>query len=390
MIIKFRHIVLLMTTVLLVSSCSSEGDATSDDGGIVPEPVKGTPIVFTAQQGEEAAVTRAATALEENGITAFTVYGYKNTGSAEAPYSAYQTVFPGYTVKWRANTSATSTTNTDGWEYVNQQALGEEEQTIKYWDWQAEAYRFFAVAGATGTNTVEGAFEADGAYYKLTYTADAEHEEDTPYYSHLWFSTGKLPDYSDRQFGESVQLQFIKPLSKVRIIFTFEQYLDPDEDYYTYATTIELTDINFSPTDGNTIKLKGDVTVRYPLTGTADAKEVFAAAPEAEGITAFTRDFTTPITIAGVEYDKPYKNATDAKQYTVLPVTDQGTYTLTVNVDGEPQSTVVPAEYMNWKPGYLYTYIFKVHEDKGISISSVQSAFTQWVNHADSHTVYNW
>lgn len=378
---------------MFVGGCSSDADVATDSGEVMA-PTSGVPIAFTAMQQEEQAVTRAA--LADKGVTAFTVYGFKNMSHDETNgYTDPQLVFPGYTVKWADNTAATSTTNSNGWEYVNQQALGKEEQTIKYWDWAAEAYRFFAVAGATGTNEVKGVYETP-EIYKVTYKADANKVNDTPYYSHLWFSTGK-PNYPT--FGQPVQLEFIKPLSKVRIIFIFEEYDGPavipaSGTSYACATSTELTDISFSPTNGNTIKLKGDVTVRYPLTG-ADATETFEATAEAEGITAFTQDYFEETTkeIESVEYNYyPYKNAGEngPKEYTVLPVTGQGTYTLLVNVDGEPKSTIVPAEYMNWKPGYLYTYIFKVHADKGVSISSVQSAFTKWEIHYANHTIYNW
>jgi len=59
-------------------------------------------------------------------------------------------------------------------------------------------------------------------------------------------------------------------------------------------------------------------------------------------------------------------------------------------VNGDPKTTVVSAEYMDWKPGYEYTYIFKIHVDGGVSISSVQAAFTPWVFHEKPRTVYNW
>ena len=143
---------------MFASGCSSDADVTPDSGEVVP-PTSGTPIAFAAMQQEEQAVTRAA-ALETTGVTTFTVYGFKNMSYDETDgYNGLQEVFPGYTVNWTINTAATSTTNSDGWEYVNQQALGKEEQTIKYWDWEAQAYRFFAVAGATRTNEVKGVYE---------------------------------------------------------------------------------------------------------------------------------------------------------------------------------------------------------------------------------------
>lgn len=347
------------------------------------------PILFSALQQEEENITRAG--LQDNDVTSFKVYGFKNMSydPESGSYGEPQIVFPGYTVKWITNSAYTTTSNTDGWEYVNQQAHDQEEQTIKYWDWSSSAYRFFGVAGATRTNEVTGTEVTVESikYYKVTYQADAKKEDETPYYSHLWFSTGNPDVYPQRQFGQPVQLEFIKPLSKVRFMFIFE---DP-----SLASTTELTNKSFRPTSNSTIKTKGDVTVSYPLTGTS-LTETFAASGEPEGLTEFNQDY-----YASVGYDEndppkvvsPYLGAVEAnknKVYTVLPVTGQGTYTLNVYVNGEPKKTIVPAEYMDWKPGYQYTYVFKVHVDGGVSISSVQSAFTQWTIHESDHTVHNW
>ena len=344
------------------------------------------PILFSDLQQEEENITRAG--LQDNDVTSFKVYGFKNMSyDEENGYGDPQIVFPGYIVNWVTNSANTTTSNTHEWEYVNQQAHDQEEQTIKYWDWSSNAYRFFGVAGATRTNVVTGQEVTNGSikYYEVTYQADAKKEEETPYYSHLWFSTGNPTVYPQRQYGQPVQLEFIKPLSKVRFMFIFE---DP-----SLASTTELTEKHFLPTNGNTIKTKGDVTVTYPLTGTS-LTETFAASGEPEGLTEFNLDYYTSVT---KDYEgtviEPYLGAVEAnvnKVYTVLPVTGQGSYTLHVYVNGEPKTTVVPAEYMDWKPGYQYTYVFKIHVDGGVSISSVQSAFTQWTIHESDHTVHNW
>ena len=174
-----------------------------------------------------------------------------------------------------------------------------------------------------------------------------------------------------------MQLVFIKPLSIVRFMFTFE---NPDDKLYT-----ELTEKDFRPTLGGTIKRSGKVHVTYPLTGTAaDAKETFRSDAESSGLVAFTQDY--------YESDDAYINVTEkpSTTYAVLPVTDQGNYTLSLYVNGEPQECEVPAIYMNWLPGYTYTYIFKIHVNKGVSIDIVQSAFTEWVDNTADHTVFNW
>lgn len=392
----------MTAAALLLCSCSHD-DATVEQS--VPEPVEqGTPIAFATQQQEEQTVTRAV-GLETK-TTFFKVYGFKNmdcddNGTFNDPtddsYSTNQNVFPGYVVNWVANTAGTSTTNTNDWEYVNQQPLGQDEQTIKYWDWSAKAYRFFGVAGADGTNEVTAALKTinkgeanEYEVYELTYDADAEKEATdptaVPYYSHLWFSNGTP---GQPQFGKPVVLEFIKPLSKVRFKFIFE---DPAQ-----AKDTELTEKRFHPTNNNTIKMSGKVTITYPLTGNA-TEEVFSTTSEDEGMTAFKQDYyeavSNPITVnEQTIYTYPYYNAAESplkKVYTVLPAKNQGTYTLAVNVNGDPKTAIVPEEFMDWLPGYSYTYIFKIHVDGSVQISAVQSAFTEWTDHTATHTVYNW
>ena len=77
--------------------------------------------------------------------------------------------------------------------------------------------------------------------------------------------------------------------------------------------------------------------------------------------------------------------------YTVLPAKGQGSYTLTANINGSDQTAVVPAEFMQWSPGYSYTYIFKVMTGGGIKFDEVQVAVKQWELTAPTERkVYNW
>ena len=366
--------------------CSREGSEREEP--VVVE--DSTPIAFAGSLQQEGSVTRA-TPLEEKGVTVFTVYGFKNMGYNDTyGYTARQTVFPGYTVRWVTNSENSSTTNTDGWDYVNQLSAVNPEQTIKYWDWGAVAYRFFGVAD--GANVTLGTYKSYGTYeaYEITLTADGSSEEGvaaTPYYSHLWFSTGNTTlNYAP--FGQPVRLEFLKPLAKVRFMFIFE---NPN-----LARVTTLTDKSFCPTNGSNIMTNAEITISYPLTGTA-VEESYAITSEPSGITAFTQDYYEEVTKESEEADahviSPYYDAPTtplSKIYTVLPATNQGTYTLTVSVNGEPKSTVVPAEFMDWKMGFLYTYIFKIHVDGTVGIDKVQSAFTTWTDHTTDYTVYNW
>ena len=370
----------MMVTALMWCGCQSGGDEPGGDP--TPQPNEKA-IAFSGNLTEDQNVNHARTRAGEVGLETyfkrFKVWGFKNPGE-----SSVNIVMNGYTVNWINNSANTTASNSSGWEYVNQQGLGEMEQSIKYWDNTASAYRFLGIAGFTETNKPTGKYLPDAASptsYEVTYKADAFNESSTPYYSHLWY--GNSADY-----GKPVQLVFIKPLSKVRFKFIFE---DPNA-----AQDTELTGKSFRPSDGGTIKMKGEVTVTYPLTGTTST-EAFAATSEAEGITGFTQDYYESVSKNGSgTVISPYLNADEStsalsKVYTVIPTpSGQSDYTLTVSVNGDPKTTTVPAKYMTWLPGYLYTYIFKIHVDGGVQFSKVQSAFTQWVTYDKSHTVYNW
>lgn len=353
--------------LLALNGCSS-----SSDDGVAPigpdEPVLSTPIAFSASQGEEA-VTRS-TSLHAANVSTFKVWGYKNLSSTT------QTVFPGYTVKW---TEGGSTTNSSGWDYI---LVDEPEQTIKYWDWSAAAYRFFAVTEGVGNPN-----DATEGQVSFTMTADASGANndaiaaniaETPYFTRLWYSTGQLPTYSDKQFGKPVQLEFIKPFARVRFLFK-----------YSYAQEgIRLKKNEFKPTDGTKIARKGSVTVTYPLTG-IQTKESYSVTKnpsptEGEELDAFTEEYI------------PEGGPTKEIWYTVLPRTSQGSYTMSVWMNSDnvlqpaTRTAVVPAEYMTWLPGYSYTYIFKITEQGGVEIDMVQSAVTPWTELANDHEVYNW
>ena len=319
---------------------------------VPPQPGSETPIAFSGNLSDEGAVTRAEGL--ETYYHNFKVWAFKNPSQ-----NTIQVVMDGYNVNWIANTANTTSSNTDNWEYVNQQDVGNVEQSIKYWDFSATAYRFFGVAGSTEVNIPKGNYlpvgSANPTAYEISYRSDAGDESSIPYYSHLWYSEGD-------DYGKPVRLVFIKPVSKVRFIFIFE---DPE-----MAVETELSYPDFRPSNGNSIKMSGKVKVTYSLVGASDS-ETFSADAEAEGITSLTKD---------------------EKVYTVLPTpAGQSSYTMTVSVNGDPKTAVVPAEFMTWLPGYLYTYIFKVHVDGSVTIDNVQSAFTTWIEHSkDDYRVYNW
>lgn len=334
-----------------------------------------TSIAFFCNMQEGMSVTRAG--LETKGPTLFTVYGYKNTGEeGTGSYTTYQTVFPGYTVSWAENTANTSTTNTNGWEYVGQELLGQVEQTVKFWDMSAKAYRFF---GITKTfDNIDG--KVTNGAFDLTFRVDLTTPsgiDAVPYYSHLWFCDNSYEPSSSHQYGRPVELVFLRPVCKVRFMFVFEDSINNNR------RNTDLDDMNFHRSDDVTIKQKGKVIISYPLSGTGTT-ETCVFDTGASGIPGFTREYREddPLT--------PSVNETDHFWYYVLPITGQGPFTLNVSVDGDLKEAVVPAAFMDWLPGNEYTYIFKVHVDGKVTIDAVQSAFTEWTVQENSYNVYNW
>lgn len=412
----------LILIIFLLAACSGS-DPLEPTPGPGPEPEQQTAISFSGTMLDEESVTpnaqaapatRAAQGLEEVLTNkTFQVWGYKNDAATGSDYTSYQAVMPKFTVNWGANTAYTTTSNTDDWEYVGQGDTPEQraEQTIKYWDFGAKAYRFFGYALGNATASpatspaavsVPGDFPTgtSSTQSAVTFSSDVDASTDAtinaaPYFSRLWFSNGNAVDYPTRQFGKPVQLEFLKPFARVRFLFTFVEGLAFGRE--------ALKNMKFYPTrpaagTPPTIATAGTVAVSYPLKGTATV-ESWAVTPGTEAsdhIDAFTIDYyETPATVPDgypVNSQPTSWPNTPEKWYTVLPAPTQGSYTAEVCVlTEEVKSVVIPAEYMSWKAGYEYTYKFKITATGGLSFDIIQSAINMWTTKgADNLVFYNW
>lgn len=135
-------------------SCAGSGQE-EPDVPTQPEEPKGVSISFGGNSGtwQDAPTTRAneETGLETISKT-FKVWGYKTTGgNYTSGFNQSQNVMDAYTVNWTQQTANTTSSNTADWEYV-----GIANQTIKYWDYSATSYRFFAysIPTAAGNSSV--------------------------------------------------------------------------------------------------------------------------------------------------------------------------------------------------------------------------------------------
>ena len=369
---KLYRILTIPFLALCLFSCAGSGQE-EPDVPTQPEEPKGVSISFGGNSGtwQDAPTTRAdkETGLETISKT-FKVWGYKTTGgNYTSGFNQSQNVMDGYTVSWTQQTANTTSSNTADWEYV-----GIANQTIKYWDYSATSYRFFAysIPTAAGNSsapsfqkpTTEGSTPNDASFsIPFTYNKDAT-AVTTPYISDLWLSDNR--NFENRKYGECVKLTFAPIITKVRFKFN-----------YLKDTKISITDIVFKNINDELSPIKGNIIVRYPITGT--------------GIKASYK-WETPETGTGTELIKftiPYEEDTDLnhqaterkKWYYVPPLGDsntpQGAYIITATIDGKKSTATIPAEYMQWKAGYQYTYIFKITE-AGTVISFTNLQVEKW------------
>lgn len=341
----------------LMLSCSQ-----SDEPEVIPPTQEGMPVVFGGtidKEKEQTAGTRATDL--ESVCNTFKVYGYKNTtyDAGTDSYSGLQTVFGGYQVNYAFGSASTS--NSHDWEYVNGTT-----QTIKYWDYAAKAYRFAAFAPATAAVTTQQTAD------KVTFTVSANAKSSatiatTPYFSKLWFSNNNYPDYT--AFGAPVELTFIQPFSRVRIMFIDEVGNAVNTSSIVYQKTTPGS-IQFKPADASkSIAINGQMVITYPITGTEKVETYEATAGTASG---------DKLTSISEPYEETLAFASTAKKwYTTLSIGQQGAYVMSLQYNGYLRTATVPEVYMNWQPGYQYTYVFKL-TDKAATFVPELSVYTKW------------
>ena len=337
----------------------------------------------------------------------FIVYAEKAETEDGAAPVAGKLVFQNYKVAYTANTAYTTTSNTKNWEYVGQAWTSDEQshittsttdaQTIKYWDWGADTYTFTAVSakpsdisnGYVGITKTTEATTGNKVYdkgYTVALTAAADLDK-------LFFSERKVitsTNNTDRDatnaYGGNVTLRFHNAASKVRVAMyetipghtvTINSFKVVDNASPTFETMTTTETGRFKANFVNNANgTAGSMTVKYVASGTTVNHPTVSFTPTsaAANILELGDQLKATVTIGesatGATYDKA------AKAYTsVFPKEDNAQnlklkvcYTLTAPVTGETivvtdATAEVPAEYLKWKSGYAYTYIFKISDN---------------------------
>ena len=354
---KLYRILTIPFLALCLFSCAGSGQE-EPDVPTKPEEPKGVSISFGGNSGtwQDAPTTRAnkETGLETISKT-FKVWGYKTTGgNYTSGFDQSQNVMNGYTVNRTQQTANTTSSNTADWEYV-----GIANQTIKYWDYSATSYRFFAyniptAAGNSSAPSFQEPTSIEGSTAKyasfsipFTYNKDAT-AVTTPYISDLWMSDNQ--NFENRKYGACVKLTFAPIITKVRFKFNYQA-----------ESQVSITNISFRNVNDVPSPTSGNIIITYPITG-MDTQASYIW--EATGTETETINFTIPYEEEG---DLNHQTTTRKKWYFVPPLgdsktTQQSAYIITADINGKKATATVPAEFMQWKAGYQYTYIFKITE----------------------------
>lgn len=377
---KIYRILTIPLMALCLYSCAGSGQE-EPDVPTQPEEPKGVSISFGGNSGtwQDAPTTRAN---KETGLEtiskSFKVWGYKTIeGNKADGFDHYQNVMDGYLVNWTQQTTTTTSSNTADWEYVgiHNDKLNT-NQTIKYWDYSATSYRFFSYSIPTtaagnstapsfsGPLTTEGSTNLHASFsIPFNYDKDATNVS-TPYISDLWLSDNQ--NFGNRKYGACVKLTFAPIITKVRFKFNYQA-----------ESQVSITNISFRNVNDVPSPTSGNIIITYPITG-MDTQASYIW--ETTGTETETINFTIPYE---EDSDLNHQTTTRKKWYFVPPLggsktTQQSAYIITADINGKKATATVPAEFMQWKAGYQYTYIFKITV-AGTNIAFTNMQVEKWV-----------
>lgn len=402
--------VFLFAAVALVAlaSCSSDELVGDPSPTVVTDPNPEAPsaILFSS-------ASKSITRADFTGADAAKLLGNKFVVSAKKGSTTATNgsiTFDNYVVEYAENTAHTTESNTTNWEYVGKGRIkhaidhGITSQTIKYWDYSQPQYDFIAWSTGSKTAIYEGApaagqvlvsdinpnATATGAY---TFTGSAA-DLSQCYIADL--VTVKKADYGDKP----VTFSFRQLGTKVRIgIYeTIPGYSVKDVEFYSAAASNDASAdaAKLFTTVANNIYTEGTYTVSFPTVDKSSTDPEFANNNQAhvtfEPKTGVTQ--STVVDWGGLNYtiaeegeNKGTKflgrssntasyagNAADNYYVTYLPNETGTNLNLRINytleaIDGGGEeikvkgaTAQVPLIYTQWKPGYAYTYLFKISD----------------------------
>lgn len=411
---------LYAASVLALASCSSDDFLGENSGN--GQNATNSVINFGGGTTKTTRATSNSTYkigdLQNNG---FWVYGTKHTEAEVNTNAKDLVVYKNYLLAYKGNGPENSTqSNTKGWEYVGVDNRAyrdhvtpkvDADQTIKYWDYSAIDYTFYAATAnpedvKDGKVTIEK-IETDeaGSVYTKGYNVTLQKGANL---DQLYFADRKVVTKSDKTnepkpdhqkkdvYGGYVNLTFRNALTKVRVAM-YEivpgYSVTIDKFYYTKdgetTQTTEATD-KFTADANNTPLETSTKGVKYKVVYYSDTEangqlvnqpKMLPNKTGEEGVTKNVFEIGDGTGLKkGAELGTNVNNATydtSSKTYTLFMPQADNDKTLNLKVDytltsldnsGEQihvkgATATIPAQYLCWRPNYAYTYIFKISDN---------------------------
>ena len=399
---KIGYILVVMGLAACANDDFVDVDPTSNNGGAIGFG-SGIEAVTRAASGKDAADKLGST---------FYVFGIKNESTKNpGQIDAQDLVFENYKVTYVDGTAGTATSNTSGWDYAGLQLSDKEKnnikenvadkgyQTVKYWDANAKDYTYYAFSAKSDdiekdrvkvTKTTDNT----GTVYDNGYSVELTDQADP---TSLYFSnrlnikqSAITSTANENTYGGEVQFTFRNAMAKVRV----GMY----ETIPGYSVTIDGFEVVTDNTNPTFAQMGTQVTTGFAANLASNKK---GEAGTMKVTYKSSDDVNRPVVAFGEVDNNDFKEKKDAVLYlgdnlkaatalntstTQLVYDDaNGAYTdvypmegnehnLKLKVDFTLHSTVdetitvkgataeVPAQYLQWKPGCAYTYIFKISD----------------------------
>ena len=398
---KKIYLTLATLAVIALASCTND-EVTVRNSNLTEEPTPPGTISFS---GGSSAITRAdlyGSAAAAKLGNKFVVYGTKHVAAENHTAANDAVVFNNFQVKWKASTAGTTASNSSDWDYLGLQAYDNTptSQGIKYWDYSAaQGHTFYAFsssdisfpkASSDRVQVSKVTADASSLYnkgYALTVKLNAKLND-------IYFSDrvpvakddyDKTVNFTFRNIGAKVRFGFYEtiPGYTVKIdrfyidadasaaVTTFPAMKNARNDGFYAAlqnvknptsTTNQVLNVTYYPATTAT-----EVINRPRLTNPTAGYNYYLKLGTAAGIINKTLGTTSaaPTWVDGTSGDYTPVFPFEGNSNPLLLKLD---FTLTAD-DGSPDvihvrgaRAVVPAQYVQWKSNFAYTYLFKISD----------------------------
>lgn len=327
----------------------------------------------------------------------FVVYGTKHISQEDKTADNDKVVFNNFQVVYTPNTAGTAASNSSDWDYLSLQAYDATptSQGIKYWDYNAaKGHTFYAFSSSDISfpkNTTDNKVQVtkvteDGtSLYNKGYAVTLKTGANL---NNLYFSD--RVEVAKDDYDKTVNFTFRNIGAKLRIGFyeTIPGYSVKIDRFYIDAdATAAITDfaeMNTAKTDGFYASLQNikrgveqTLNVTYYSSGTEINRPKFGN-PSADYV--YTLNLGNAAGIIGQELATSSSSPTwvdgTSGDYTPIYPFETNTNPLLLKLDftmtaedGSPDvihvkgaRAIVPAQYVQWKSNFAYTYIFKISD----------------------------